>query len=336
MGYQYHYIYTPTYPSSFQDSIASLCKNILPFSLKKRLLQAPERKLLKQQSDHLKWQQNSFHQILNLMALQREGIAPETEVSAFRSHLLETLIVSRPDHGHEQPTILRDKLIFLQELLHAKCISSEEYHASKRPLLQRLALQGAEIDARDLIVGAPAKETTDEEWSVIDLRDEPYCLLNKENSHSHSKNKTKHVSAAFKQIKGAAAASVMAFKSSLKHGKSRRESSIFDHPSTTTTTNHQKNTVYDAKISKVDDDDDEGRCIGENPFWNNHHWNQKENNQASSVLMPNGKVNKKDGDGETYSEVEQPMSHGVGPDTKQIKSKLHPDGSASDFFIDKV
>lgn len=109
------YTYTPTYYSSLQDSIASLCKNILPFSFKKRRLPAiaaAEQRLSKQQADNLKWQQDSFHQILKLMGLCKEGILPETEVSAFRSHLLDTLIASPLDHEHS--SILRDKLLFLQ------------------------------------------------------------------------------------------------------------------------------------------------------------------------------------------------------------------------------
>ena len=56
-----------------------------------------------------------------------------------------------------------------QELLYAKCISEEEYHSSKRPLLRRLAAQGAQIEARDVIVAGPkdSKENSEEEWSVI-------------------------------------------------------------------------------------------------------------------------------------------------------------------------
>lgn len=50
--------------------------------------------------------------MLNLMGLCKEGILAEHEVSAFRSHLLETLIASTADQ--EQPVILRDKLLFLQ------------------------------------------------------------------------------------------------------------------------------------------------------------------------------------------------------------------------------
>lgn len=109
------YTYTPTYYSSLHESITSICKNILPFSFKKRrfpAIAAAEQRLSKQQSDNIKWQQESFHQILNLMGLSKEGILPETEVSVFRSYLLDTLIASPLDH--EQPLILRDKLIFLQ------------------------------------------------------------------------------------------------------------------------------------------------------------------------------------------------------------------------------
>lgn len=105
------YSYTPTYYSTIHDSITSLCKTILPFS-KKRRLTASERKQSKLQSDNLKWQQESFHQILNLMGLHKEGILADTEVSAFRCHLLHTLIASPPEQ--EFPAILKDKLLFLQ------------------------------------------------------------------------------------------------------------------------------------------------------------------------------------------------------------------------------
>ncbi|XP_073043244.1 uncharacterized protein [Primulina eburnea] len=167
--------YTTTYYRSLNDSITSICNTILPFSFKKRRLPAilaAEQQLSKQQSDNLKWQQDSFHQILKLMGLCKEGIIEEYEVSAFRTHLLERLIASPIDY--EPSTILRDKLIFLQELLYANCISEEEYHASKRPLLQRLAIQGAEIEAKDVIVGGAQaqKEASNDEWSVIDLKDE--------------------------------------------------------------------------------------------------------------------------------------------------------------------
>ncbi|KAL0451773.1 UNVERIFIED_CONTAM: hypothetical protein Slati_1155400 [Sesamum latifolium] len=105
------------------------------------------------------------------MGLCKEGILHENEVSAFRTHLLETLTASPFDHDYEPSVIIRDKLIFLQELLYAKCISEDEYHASKRPLLQRLALQGAEIGARDVIVGAQ-KEISKRKVVCFDVKED--------------------------------------------------------------------------------------------------------------------------------------------------------------------
>ncbi|BFG40232.1 hypothetical protein CerSpe_265060 [Prunus speciosa] len=253
------YSYAPTYYSTLHDSVTNLCKTILPFSFKKRRLPAAEHKLSKLQSDNLKWQQDSFHQMLNLMGLHKEGILAETEVSAFRSHLLDTLIASPTER--EQPAILRDKLLFLQELLYAKCISEDEYHSSKRPLLQRLAVQGAEIEARDVIVaGLPPKDpkenTDQEQWSVIDLKDEKR-LLNKDKDKSNSKNKSKHGSA-MKQIKGAA--SVLGFVSPYKQGKNREERSIFDLP----------------ESSKVSSSSSSKHELG-------YHYKE---NEARSILMP--------------------------------------------------
>ncbi|XVF88237.1 hypothetical protein PTKIN_Ptkin19aG0033800 [Pterospermum kingtungense] len=223
------YNYTPAYYSTLHDSITSLCKTILPFSFKKRRLPAAEHRLSKLQSDNLKWQQDSFHQILNLMGLHKEGIVGEAEVAAFRTHLLETLIASPPEL--EQPVVLRDKLVFLQELLYAKCISDEEYHSSKRPLLQRLAVQGAEIETRDVIVANPKdynENQEEEDWSVIDLKDEN-CISNRDNM-LHSKNKSKNNST-LKHLKGAA--SVFGFGTSQKPSKNRSEKSIFDVESKT-------------------------------------------------------------------------------------------------------
>ncbi|XP_027072441.1 uncharacterized protein LOC113774996 [Coffea eugenioides] len=383
------YTYTPTYYSSLQDSIASLCKNILPFSFKKRRLPAiaaAEQRLSKQQADNLKWQQDSFHQILKLMGLCKEGILPETEVSAFRSHLLDTLIASPLDHEHS--SILRDKLLFLQELLYAKCISEDEYHSSKRPLLQRLAVQGAEIEARDIIVGAQ-KESSDEVWSVIDLKDEK-CIVGKEGSNLKKKQKQ---GSAMKQIKGGAV-SVMGFGSSNKGATTKEDKGL---------------TAPGGENSRPADRRYEVELSTENPFWNSQ-FREKES-ETKSILMseslPNEseKVEKQSGGDKgkrkpfrTLFQREQKEGHvstngdngcgseektksgkkqwgfegfkkwkkndsddetaplalneksncgiynsqlvqspvGEGPDTKQIKRKLHPDGAPSDFFVDKV
>ncbi|KAK2979187.1 hypothetical protein RJ640_027024 [Escallonia rubra] len=360
------YTYTPTYYTSLHDSITTLCKTVLPFSFKKRRLPAiaaAEQKLSKLQSDNLKWQQDSFHQILNLMGLWKEGILDESEVVAFRSHLLDTLIVSGLDY--EQPVILRDKLVFLQELLYAKCITDDEYHASKRPLLQRLAVQGAEIEARDVILGAK-KAKTDDEWSDIDLKDE-HSLISKESLSS--KNKSKHGSA-IKQIKGAA--SMFSFVSSQKHERLKADKDVTD-------VGTQHSGSMDRNISSHVIARNEVGLSQENPFWDSNL--RETETEAQSILMSESlppepekaekrsggdKVKKKSGkkqwgfdgfkkwkkndsedetaplsvngrsDEEPYLGrlVESPI--GEGPDTKEIKRKLHVDGSPSDFFVDKV
>nr|CAD1823141.1 unnamed protein product [Ananas comosus var. bracteatus] len=125
-------------------------------------------------------------------------IAAEAEVAAFRAQLLETLIVAPPKDQDQEPEpagVIRDKLLFLQELLYAKCISAEDYHSSKRPLLQRLAVQGVEIDCRDVIVGA-LTANSDEEWTDIDLKDkeEPSVAANK------SKHRTPPIKAFFTKV----------------------------------------------------------------------------------------------------------------------------------------
>ncbi|CAL0307083.1 unnamed protein product [Lupinus luteus] len=350
----YSYNYTPKYYSTFQDSITSLCKTILPFSFKKRSLPSAECKLSKLQSDNLKWQQDSFHQVLNLMGLHKEAIVAETEVSAFRTHLLHTLIASPNEQEH--PLVLRDKLLFLQELLYAKCISEEEYHSSKRPLLQRLAAQGAQIEARDVIMAKTkdSKESSEEEWSVIDLKEEK-CLVNKENSNP--KNKSNQGSG-MKHIKGAA--SVFGFVSSHKHGM-------------------KNNILASSSLSKTNEQQSEGSSIlmeesgppqplkensGQDklkrkPFRSLFQREQIEGNDGEdngseadqrackTVKRQWGfegfkKWKRNDSDDEIANEAYLASSQsfarapGEGPDTKLIKKKLHSDGSPSDFFIDKV
>ncbi|KAI8565681.1 hypothetical protein RHMOL_Rhmol03G0279600 [Rhododendron molle] len=378
--------YTPTYYTSLHDSITSICKNILPFSFKKRRLPAiaaAEQQLSKQQSDNLKWQQESFHQILKLMGLCKEGILAETEVSAFKSHLLDTLVASPADY--EQPTILKDKLVFLQELLYAKCITEDEYHSSKRPLLQRLAVQGAEIEARDVIVSA-TKESSNE-WSVIDLKDEK-CLPAQESSNSKTKSKN---GSAVRQMKGSN--SIFGFGSSHKNGKGKENKGPID-----------PGPDHFAPFAK----NEQLGLSRENPFWDSN-LRQKESETQSILMMESSPPESKKVDNRSESEKAKkkmfrtlfqkeerhengdhgldyeekvsksgkkqwgfdgfkkwkksesedetaplPLSErsdsemflgsnrlvaspvGEGPDTKQIKRKLHSNGAPSDFFVDKV
>ncbi|KAJ8753260.1 hypothetical protein K2173_017878 [Erythroxylum novogranatense] len=382
------YSYTPTYYSTLHDSITSLCKTILPFSLKKKRLPAAEHRLAKLQSDNLKWQQDSFHQILNLMGLHKEGILAENEVAAFRTHLLETLIASPPEH--EQAAILRDKLVFLQELLYAQCISEDEYHSSKRPLLQRLAVQGAEIEARDVVVAGQKdpKEKTDEVWSVIDLKDDK-CLNAKEETLQHT-NKSKS-SSAMKQIKGAA--SVFGFMSSHKQVKCREEKSIFDIEAKVNSfgfvNGEHENAHWEGQLKDnesetksilmlesvipvesrkesgstdktmrkpfrtlflreqreaCDGGGNNGVDYGEKAsksakkqwgFDGFKKWKRNESEDETAPLPLN--IERSDCEAFTAGSchlVNSPI--GEGPNTKQIKKKLHSNGSPSDFFIDKV
>ncbi|CAK7338529.1 unnamed protein product [Dovyalis caffra] len=379
------YTYTPAYYSTLHDSITSICKTILPFSFKKKRLTAAEHRLSKLQSDNLKWQQDSFHQILNLMGLHKEGILSENEVYAFKTHLIETLIASPPEH--EQQVILRDKLVFLQELLYAKCISEDEYHSSKRPLLQRLAVQGAEIGSSDVIVARPkdTKENTDEEWSIIDLKDEK-SLIGKETLQSKNRSKP---NSAIKQIKGAA--SVLGFGSAQKLSKHREEKSIFEIEARRASSGQVSyEREYPLRDGHLKDKESETKSIlmqaslqnesakesGSNdkskrkPFktlfqkepregdggggdnglnfeertsksakkqWGFEGFKKWKKNDSDDETAPLP-LNTERSDSEAYSGschlVNSPI--GEGPDTIQIKKKLHSNGSASDFFIDKV
>ncbi|CAN1290347.1 hypothetical protein LINPERPRIM_LOCUS20647 [Linum perenne] len=351
------YKYTPAYYSTLHDSITSLCKNILPFSFKKRRLPAAEHRLAKLQSDNLKWQQDSYHQILNLMGLHKEGILAEHEVSTFRTHLLETLIASPLEIEHS--VILRDKLLFLQELIYAKCITEEEYHSSKRPLLQRLAVQGAEIESRDVIVGNQNEAKEDEQWSVIDLKDEK-CLSAKEKTpQSKSKSTMKQ------QLKGAAS------MFGLHKQNNNRRQSIFETEAIRLETEEEvemENSAGNGETKSIlmqgsgikteslrKKDNGSSEKEKRKPFRTLFHhkeqssetgsksskkkqwglkWKRNDSEEDETSPLPLN-FERSDSDGGGYSKlVASPI--GEGPDTKQIKRKLHSNGTPSDFFIDKV
>ncbi|GLJ43260.1 hypothetical protein SUGI_0898210 [Cryptomeria japonica] len=182
---------------SLQENISSMYKNMHTFSFRKIEDETPEQRLAHQQSENLKWQQDMFHRILNKIGLHKEGIVSEEEVDATRSDLLYALIAS-PAEG-EWPAITRDKLLFLQELFYANCISEEDYNFSKRPLLLRLAVQGAEIDSRDVLLSSdlipctlnniitePDKQQVlpesvnrqETEWSVVELKEDQSMFKN--------------------------------------------------------------------------------------------------------------------------------------------------------------
>uniref|UniRef100_A0ACD5Y6C9 Uncharacterized protein n=1 Tax=Avena sativa TaxID=4498 RepID=A0ACD5Y6C9_AVESA len=150
------YTYTPTYYSGLQDTIASVCKSI--FSRPGRRLTA-DQAAARRHADALKWQQESFHRILHLSALHREGIVPATDVQAFRASVLAALATPPSPQNPDHPP----------ELLRAKCISPAEFNVAKGPLVRRLAALGVAVDCPD----ADAGRSSAEEWAEIDLRDPP-------------------------------------------------------------------------------------------------------------------------------------------------------------------
>ncbi|KAL9689214.1 hypothetical protein QQ045_033648 [Rhodiola kirilowii] len=163
-------------------SLTSICKNMLPFSFKKRRgLPAAERRLSEIQLKNLKWQQEAFHQIIKLVGLQKEGILSEAEVSEFKSHLMDSLMEVNLEQEHN--SILRDKLLFLQELYFAKCILEDEYHSMKSLLLHRLSVAEGETE-------------TPNEWSIVEFKDKTQPQI--------SQSKSKNGSSKNQQIKGSA------------------------------------------------------------------------------------------------------------------------------------
>ncbi|XP_008443910.1 uncharacterized protein LOC103487390 isoform X1 [Cucumis melo] len=354
------YSYTPTYYSTLHDSITSLCKSILPFSFKKRCLPAADQKLAKLQSDNLKCQQDSFHQMLKLMGLHNEGILAENEVSDFKTHLLDTMIASPVEHEH--PVILRDKLLFLQELLYAKCITADEYHSSKRPLLQRLAVQGAEIEARDVILADSKenmKENSEEEWSIIDLRDEKTS----QKSNSNSKNKSKHM-LGMKHIRGAA--SVFSFGLSEKSERNRKEKSIFDFENQLCNNSESHSILMPESSSNKEMREEKAKRRPFRTLFQGHgsggdganygpdyeermnksgkkqwglnglkKWKRDETEDETAPLPLHERSDSEAFWGSSNSTQLATSPLGEGPNTKMMKRKLHSNGSPSDFFIDK-
>lgn len=244
-------------------------------------------------------------------------------------------------------------------------------------MLQRLAVQGAQIEARDVIVAKPKdpkeNNNSEEEWSVIDLKDDKCLMNNKENLSSKTRS---NQGSALKQIKGAA--SVFGFVSSHKHGKNGTEKSIFDSPSSLST----ENPFWDAAKGKqreggsilmeetgppepAKESGGGSEKMKRKPFRTLFHreghggggsvpeaeqragksvkkqwgfegfkkWKRNDSDDETAPLPLNERS-----DSEAYSASSQahPRALGEGPDTKLIKKKLHSDGSPSDFFIDKV
>ncbi|GFY80776.1 hypothetical protein Acr_01g0005850 [Actinidia rufa] len=303
----------------------------------------------------------------------RGGGAEAIEAAVGQPEVAARLVPSDPqaDGSLQREYFAGNRGLCFSELLYAKCISEDEYHSSKRPLLQRLAVQGVEIEARDIVVFAP-KESS-EDWPVIDLKEEK-C---KESSNSKTKPKN-----------GSSVKKIFGFTSSHKSTKGKEDKGLIDPgPDHFALAASAKNELG---LSK------------ENPFWDGHV--REKESEMQSILMSeslppektkvdnrsgsdkgkknvfrtlfqkeekegyyeqlNSKSAKKqwgfDGlkkwkridsedetaplplseksDSEAFLGLSGLVSSPVGEraDTKQIKRKLHSNGSPSDFFIDKV
>ncbi|KAG6539960.1 hypothetical protein Mapa_018661 [Marchantia paleacea] len=164
-------------PSSrkLQESATAMLKNMTPLLQKCRSMSF--RKMLmpnaaavnrsSQLTELIKWQQEMFHRILNMMCLVEEGLTEQAELDAFRADLLQTLTTAHPNG--EWADFTRDKLLYLQDLFQSKCISEEEYHKAKRPILSRLADQGAELDSQDFKFNSKAIRHTGESSSKAEM-----------------------------------------------------------------------------------------------------------------------------------------------------------------------
>lgn len=217
-----------------------------------------------------------------------------------------------------------------------------------------MAVQGAHTEAKR----KDPKENSEEEWSVIDLKDDK-SMMNNEKMNSNSKNKTNQGSG-LKHIKGAA--SVFGF---VKQGKNGTEKSIFDSPSL----NSKENNPFCEGGSILMEESGAPETVKESggseklkrkPFRNLFHREQREGNGGNEAEQKGVKSVKKqwgfdgfkkwkknDLDDETApfhqrngSEANsdsssQPFGRALG-ETKLVKKKLHSHGSPSDFFINKV
>lgn len=184
--------------------------------------------------------------------------------------------------------------------------------------------QGGNFEDKDVIT-AGSKDTnqnSEEEWSVIDLKDDE-CLMNKEKSNTKKKSKK-----TWKQIKGAT--SVFSF------GKNSMEKSIFYSPSLNIHSAHSQ--VLPSLQSKEN-----------NPLLNSSEkckrkpfrmllqreknkegftkWNRSEIDDEIAPLSLNEKS-----DSESYLASYQ---LGEGSEIKLTKNKLHFERSPSEFCLDE-
>lgn len=130
--------------------------------------------------------------------------------------------------------------------------------------MQRLAVQGAEIKETDVLVRGTLNnnKASNEEWSVIDLKEEK-CLVNSESASKPKEGST------LKKTKGAS--SVLAFVSPNKYGKLKEDKDASDSDCRSMRTKDRN--VGNELLSST-----------ENPFWN-APLSEKESESKSIFLM---------------------------------------------------
>lgn len=205
------------------------------------------------------------------------------------------------------------------------------------------------------------KENSEEEWSVIDLRDENISLK----SNSNSKNKSKNM-LSMKQIRGAA--SVFSFGSN----RTRKEKSIFDTENQLCSSSETHSilmpegssnkemseekakrrpfrTLFQGHGGSNGGGDDDGGNYGPDyeermnksgkknwGFNGLKKWKRDETEDDTAPLPLHERSDSEAFWGSSNSTQLAMSPIGEGPNTKMIKRKLHSNGSPSDFFIDKV
>lgn len=219
------------------------------------------------------------------------------------------------------------------------------------------------MDARDVIVGAQKKDASNEEWSDIDLKEDK-CFPNHNNVSTLKKNSKE--SSAVKRMKGAVSA--FSFVSSDKKGKLKESDAHNSRSKSSHITRNQNVSEIESGPKSILMEESLPPPLGEKvkkkPFRSIFQTVQEGGgggvDNEDNVKVKSGKRawvidgfkkwKRKDSEDETApfpsldekSEeesyggklIENPV--GQGPDTRQIKRKLHPNGAPTDFFVDKV
>ncbi|GJS95082.1 hypothetical protein Tco_0802050 [Tanacetum coccineum] len=98
----------------------------------------------------------------------QSNVTPEVKKALEWKDYLGLFFVSDDEAETLWPSICRSEQT---ELLYENYVLEEEYHASKTSLLQRLTVQGAKIDPKDVVIAGPKHKDPNNDCSVSDLQD---------------------------------------------------------------------------------------------------------------------------------------------------------------------